>query len=80
MLWTVCILCMTILGLMFVLKKFNQPYLIAYIIAGVLLGPYVLKLFNKPEEIETIGEIGILLLMFFIGVEINIPNKKEPYH
>ncbi|MDR6457431.1 CPA2 family monovalent cation:H+ antiporter-2 [Chryseobacterium vietnamense] len=77
MLWTVCILCMTILGLMFVLKKINQPYLIAYIIAGVLLGPYVLKLFNKPEEIETIGEIGILLLMFFIGVEINIPNKKS---
>ncbi|MCC3214558.1 cation:proton antiporter [Chryseobacterium sp. X308] len=77
MLWTVCILCMTILGLMFLLKKFNQPYLIAYIIAGVLLGPYVLKLFNKPEEIETIGEIGILLLMFFIGVEINIPNKKS---
>jgi CPA2 family monovalent cation:H+ antiporter-2 len=68
---------MTILGLMFVLKKINQPYLIAYIIAGVLLGPYVLKLFNKPEEIETIGEIGILLLMFFIGVEINIPNKKS---
>lgn len=77
MLWTVCILCMTILGLMFLLKKFNQPYLIAYIVAGVLLGPYVLKLFNKPEEIETIGEIGILLLMFFIGVEINIPNKKS---
>ncbi|WP_227413244.1 cation:proton antiporter [Chryseobacterium culicis] len=77
MLWTVCILCMTILGLMFLLKKFNQPYLIAYIVAGVLLGPYAVKLFNKPEEIETIGEIGILLLMFFIGVEINIPNKKS---
>jgi len=77
MLWTVCILCMTILGLMFLLKKFNQPYLIAYIVAGVLLGPYAVKLFNKPEEIETIGEIGILLLMFFTGVEINIPNKKS---
>lgn len=70
-------MCMTILGLMFLLKKFNQPYLIAYIVAGVLLGPYAVKLFNKPEEIETIGEIGILLLMFFIGVEINIPNKKS---
>ncbi|SHM10019.1 transporter, CPA2 family [Chryseobacterium contaminans] len=76
MLWTICVLCMTILGLMFLLKKLNQPYLIAYIIAGVLLGPYALKIFNKPEEIEVIGEIGILLLMFFIGMEINIPNKK----
>ncbi|WP_353146456.1 cation:proton antiporter [Chryseobacterium sp.] len=77
MLWTVCVLCMTILGLMFLLKKLNQPYLIAYIIAGVLLGPFVLKLFSKTEEIEMIGEIGILLLMFFIGMEINIPNKKS---
>ncbi len=55
MLWTVCVLCMTILGLMFLLKKLNQPYLIAYIIAGVLLGPYALKVFNKSEEIEVIG-------------------------
>lgn len=76
MLWTVCVLCMTILGLMFLLKKLNQPYLIAYIIAGILLGPYALGVFHKPEEIEVIGEIGILLLMFFIGMEINIPNKK----
>lgn len=77
MLWTVCVLCMTTLGLMFLLKKLNQPYLIAYIIVGILLGPHVLKLFTQPEEIEVVGEIGILLLMFFIGMEINIPNKKS---
>lgn len=70
-------MCMTTLGLMILLKKLNQPYLIAYLIAGILLGPYVLKLFTKPEEIEVVGEIGILLLMFFIGMEINIPNKKS---
>lgn len=77
MLWTVCVLCMTILGLMFLLKRLHQPYLIAYIIAGVLLGPYGVKLFDKPEEIEAVGEAGILLLMFFIGMEINVPNKKS---
>lgn len=77
MLWTVCVLCMTILGLMFLLKKLKQPYLIAYIIAGVLLGPHVFRIVDKPDEIEVIGEIGILLLMFFIGMEINIPNKRS---
>lgn len=77
MLWTICVLCMTVLGLMFLLKKLKQPYLIAYIIAGVLLGPYVLRIVDKPEEIEVIGEIGILLLMFFIGMEINVPNKRS---
>ncbi|REC67983.1 cation:proton antiporter [Chryseobacterium flavum] len=67
---------MTTLGLMFLLKKLNQPYLIAYIVAGILLGPYVFRLFTRIEEVEVVGEIGILLLMFFIGMEINIPNKK----
>jgi CPA2 family monovalent cation:H+ antiporter-2 len=63
--------------LSFILKRFNQPYLIAYIIAGILLGPYVAGVFSKVEEIEVIGELGILLLMFFLGLEINIPNKRH---
>jgi len=77
LLWSICILCLTILILGFILKRFNQPYLIAYIIAGVLLGPYVTGVFSKTEEIEIIGHLGILLLMFFLGLEINIPNKRH---
>jgi CPA2 family monovalent cation:H+ antiporter-2 len=63
--------------MIFLLKKFNQPYLIAYIIAGILLGPYVSGLFTKPDEIEVVGEIGILLLMFFLGMEINVPDSRS---
>lgn len=68
LLWSICILCLTTLGIMSVLKKFNQPYLIAYIVAGIILGPSVLEIFTKPDEIEVVGEIGILLLMFFLGM------------
>jgi len=74
LLLSVCILCLTTMGMIFFLKKIRQPYLIAYIIAGILLGPYVLKVFTEIHQIEVIGEIGILLLMFFLGIEINIPN------
>ncbi|MGD1320220.1 cation:proton antiporter [Chryseobacterium sp. 2R14A] len=77
LLWTICILCLTTLGIMLLLKKMNQPYLIAYIIAGIVLGPHVLGVFTKPDEIEVIGEIGILLLMFFLGMEINVPNNRS---
>lgn len=71
---SIAILCLTTTGLIFLLKKLRQPYLIAYIIAGILLGAYVLKVFTETHQIEVIGEIGILLLMFFLGMEINIPN------
>ncbi|WP_312769233.1 cation:proton antiporter [Epilithonimonas sp.] len=77
LLWAICLLCFITLGIMLLLKKLNQPYLIAYIIAGIVLGPYVLGVFKKPDEIEVIGELGILLLMFFLGMEINVPNNRS---
>ncbi len=60
LLLSVCILCLVTTGLIFLLKKLKQPYLIAYIAAGILLGPYVLKIFTGIHEIEVIGEMGIL--------------------
>jgi len=67
LLWSICLLSLIILGMIFLLKRYNQPYLIAYIIAGIIMGPYVLGVFSSPDEIEAVGEIGILLLMFFFG-------------
>ncbi|TXF79482.1 cation:proton antiporter [Chryseobacterium sp.] len=77
LLWSICILCLTTLGIMFLLKKFNQPYLIAYIIAGIVLGPYGSAVFVQPHDIEVVGEIGILILMFFLGMEINVPDNRS---
>ena len=64
------------------LKKLNQPYFVAYIIAGILLGPYCIKVFNKSDTIAVIGELGLLIQMFFIGTEIDTQtlakNIKKP--
>lgn len=73
----VSLMCLVILLLIFVLKKFNQPYLIAYILAGVLIGPYVTGIFTDVEDTASIGELGILLLMFFLGMELDIPDRKS---
>jgi len=77
LLWSISILSLTLLILGFILKRFNQPYLIAYIIAGILLGPHITGVFSNVGQIELIGELGILLLMFFLGLEISIPNKRH---
>ncbi|MES1250236.1 MAG: cation:proton antiporter, partial [Chitinophaga rupis] len=71
------VLCLVILLLIFLLKKLRQPYLVAYMLAGILLGPHILGIFSSPEEISGLGEIGILLLMFFLGMEIAIPDKRS---
>jgi len=77
LLLAVSLMCLLILLLIFILKKFNQPYLAAYILAGVLMGPNVLGIFNEIEHTTSIGEIGILLLMFFLGMELEIPDRRS---
>lgn len=76
-LFAVSIMCLLILLLIFLLKKLKQPYLIAYVLAGMVLGPHVTGIFSAPENIASLGEVGILLLMFFLGVEIDIPDNKN---
>ena len=66
------ILLLTVLLLGFITKKFNQPYFVAYIMAGIILGPYVFKIFNNPNTIATVGELGLIIQMFFIGTKLEI--------
>ncbi len=56
------------------LRHYKQPYVIAYILAGVLLGKHGFKIITNTELIEGLGEFGLILILFFIGMEINIPN------
>ncbi|GGH20174.1 sodium/hydrogen exchanger [Dyadobacter endophyticus] len=76
-LFSLTALCLLILLLTILLKKFRQPNVIAYIIAGFLIGPHMANLFHSAEDIEPVAEIGILLLMIFLGIEIDIPDSKS---
>lgn len=57
-----------------VLRFFKQPYIIAYILAGVFIGKHGLELVTDEESIKTVGEFGLILLLFFIGMEISLPD------
>ena len=77
LLFAISIMCMLILLLIILLKKLNQSSLIAYVFTGIILGPHVTGIFSEPTDISALGDIGILLLMFFLGIEINIPDNKN---
>jgi Kef-type K+ transport system membrane component KefB len=49
----------------------RQALLVAYILLGVLLGPSVLSLVDDPELIGEIAHIGIMFLLFLMGLELN---------
>ncbi len=52
--------------------RFKQPTLLAYLIGGLVIGPVGLGLISSRESIDTISEIGLVLLLFMIGLEINL--------
>ena len=57
-----------------ILRRFNQPYIVGYIIIGALLGQQGFGLIDDSESIRHLGEIGIIFLLFFIGMEISLPE------
>lgn len=61
-----------IVGLGLLLRYLRQPYVIAYILAGVLLGEHGFKLITDEALIGTVGEFGLMLLLFFIGMETDL--------
>lgn len=57
-----------------VFERIKQPSMIGEIIAGIILGPSLLNLIHRTEEIKVISELGIFLLVIIAGLEINIDD------
>jgi Kef-type K+ transport system membrane component KefB len=59
--------------LAFVGHRLRQPLLLAYLLAGVLIGPKIgLGLVSDEASIQTVSEIGLILLLFIIGLELDL--------
>ncbi|HEV2035548.1 MAG TPA: cation:proton antiporter [Candidatus Dormibacteraeota bacterium] len=52
--------------------RLRQPLILAYLVAGVVIGPVGLKFVTDQASIATVAEIGLILLLFIIGLEIDI--------
>ena len=53
--------------------RFKQPLIIAYLLTGVIIGPNIgLRWISNQDSIQTVSEIGLILLLFVIGLEIDL--------
>ncbi|MBP7057303.1 cation:proton antiporter [Candidatus Gracilibacteria bacterium] len=55
----------------------KQPLILAYILGGVLVGPYGLGLVNNTEFIHVVSDMGIMLMLFLVGIEMSLIKVKE---
>ena len=54
-----------------IFRKLGLGATLGYIVGGILLGPHVLGLFRNPEQLASITELGIAMLLFIVGLELN---------
>lgn len=60
-----------------VMVRFRQPSAVGYILTGVLLGPAGLGLVTERAAIATLAEMGVILLLFFLGMELSLRAFKS---
>src|SRR5659263_236614 len=60
------------IGINFLFHRLHIAPIVGYLIAGVLLGPSVLGVTHDIALIEVLAELGVILLLFLIGIEFSL--------
>lgn len=68
----IAIILVAALGGGLVAQRMGQPLIIGYILAGVVVGPYVTQVVGNIHDIELLAEIGVALLLFALGLEFSL--------
>ena len=58
-------------------RALKQPLIVAYVAAGILMGPMGLGLITNPADINTLAELGIAFLLFTVGLEIDFRKLRS---
>lgn len=61
----------------FVANRLRQPVLLGYLVCGLAIGPFGLRLISQIEEIKSLAEIGVAFLLFALGVEFSLAELKR---
>ena len=61
----------------YIIRMFNQPLIIGYIVAGVIISPFIIGSGVSKEVIQIFSEFGIAFLLFMVGMHLNPKIIKE---
>jgi len=60
------------IGVLLICQRLNLPSVLGFLLTGILAGPYGFRLISAIHEVEILAEIGVVLLLFTIGVEFSL--------
>lgn len=61
----------------FLAKKLKLPLLVGYLLGGMLMGIFLTKFLDTQETVKNIAQVGVILLLFTMGLEFSLTKLKE---
>ncbi|MDT7042602.1 cation:proton antiporter [Candidatus Nitronereus thalassa] len=65
------------IGVVFLFQKVHLPPIAGFLVAGTVVGPYGLNLISDREQVQVLAEVGVILLLFTIGLEFSLAKLKS---
>ena len=59
-------------GILLLFRKFKLPGILGFILTGIIAGPHGLAWIDEVEQVQALAEIGVILLLFVIGMEFSL--------
>ena len=60
------------ISIVYLFQKLRVPAIVGFLLAGVVIGPGGLALIKSVSQVETLADIGLVLLLFTIGIEFSL--------
>ena len=67
-------------GVNLLFTKLKLPTILGYLLTGIVAGPHVLEIIESAHNIEMMAEIGVILLLFTIGMEFSLKHLLKIRH
>jgi CPA2 family monovalent cation:H+ antiporter-2 len=67
----IVIILLVSLPIIYLFKRLNIPIILGFLVAGMVIGPFGFQLIKDYQDISVMSEIGVILLMFTIGLEVS---------
>jgi len=72
---TIVVLAAMVCGM--IMTAIRQPPIVGYILAGIILGPSGLELVSDREQVTVLAELGVLMLLYFVGMELSLRSFRR---
>ena len=74
LLYDICIIFGLSIGVLLICHRLGVPAIVGFLVTGLIAGPHGLALIQAADEVEMLAEIGVILLLFTIGIEFSLKH------